>query len=151
MSKLTAKQVLKNKYWIVEQEGEKIATIQAIEDGGFVYVNGEHRKRYPSIKVLSKEHNVNFEPQNILNKNNATQKLEVYGFPVVCKPYNILWDLQHRFPIFTKSKKSKSYLCAGHYLINLNNSWIKSFCPKLITLNRYPFKGPFTSENNFLR
>ena len=58
---LEAKTVLKNKFWIVEQQGEKIATIQAVEDGGFVYASFNEPKRYPTIKLLSKEHNVVFD------------------------------------------------------------------------------------------
>ena len=33
-----AKPVVKNKYWIVESEGNKIATIQAVEGGNVAYV-----------------------------------------------------------------------------------------------------------------
>lgn len=146
MSKLTAKQVLKNKYWIVEQEGTKIANIQAVDDGGFVYVYGENRRRYPSIKLLSMEHNVYFEKSIIDGSKHSNSEFSVYGYPTICKPQNPLWNLKHRFPVFTKTKKSKSYFCAGHYLIKFNEVWIKSFCPKLITLNRYDFKGPFKSE-----
>ena len=53
MIELIAKPILKNKYWIVEEQGEKIATIQAIEEGGFVYVDGASRRIYPSINLLS--------------------------------------------------------------------------------------------------
>ena len=29
------------------------------------------------------------------------------------------------------------------YIIRFENGWVRSFCPKLITLERYPNKGPF--------
>ena len=31
-------------------------------------------------------------------------------------------------------------------IIKFNKGWVKSFCPKAITIDRYPSKGPFKSE-----
>ena len=45
-----AKPVVKNKFWVVENHGQKIATIQARDDGGFVYVHDELREFFPSVK-----------------------------------------------------------------------------------------------------
>ena len=39
MSELIATPIVKNKFWVVEDRGEKIATIQARDDGGFVYAH----------------------------------------------------------------------------------------------------------------
>jgi len=139
---LTAKPVVKNKFWIVEQEGQKIATIQAVDNGGFVYVNDQERKVYPSIKILSRIHNVVFDPA-LTEDQTSTAKTSAYGYPVEKKAYNILWNVKHQFPVFTKSKKSKSFHCAGWYKVKLNGQWVETFCPKLITLNRYEFVGPF--------
>jgi hypothetical protein len=61
MTELIAKPVIKNKFWIVESEGTKVATIQAVEDGGFVYVHDEERQRFPTIKLLTKEYNIVFD------------------------------------------------------------------------------------------
>jgi hypothetical protein len=36
--------------------------------------------------------------------------------------------------------------CAGYYIIRFDKGWVKSHCPKLITLERYPYNGPFKSE-----
>jgi hypothetical protein len=32
------------------------------------------------------------------------------------------------------------------YSIKFDKGWVKSFCPKAITIERYPYKGPFKSE-----
>ena len=141
---LEAKTVLKNKFWIVEHQGEKIATIQAVEDGGFVYASSNERKRYPTIKLLSKERNVVFEEP--AKKSKTVVEHEVHGYPTNCKPWNVLYDVKHQFPIYTKTSKSKSYYCAGHYIIKFNNGWVKSYCPKFITLNRYDYQGPFKTK-----
>ncbi len=145
MTELIAKSVLKNKYWIVEEQGEKIATIQAIEEGGFVYVDGSSRQLYPSIKLLTKDHNIVFDTESKKSKQSAGS-FDAYGYPTSQKPWNVLWDVKHQFPVYTKTSKSKSYYCAGYYIIKFNNGWVKSYCPKFITLNRYEFQGPYTTK-----
>ena len=145
MTELIARPVLKNKFWIVENQGNKVATIQAAEDGGFVYVHAEARERFASIKLLSKARNVVFD--NVVpKKEKLIETHEVHGYPVSQKPWNVLWDVKHQFPVYTKTSKSKSYYCAGYYIIKFNNGWVKSYCPKFITLNRYDFQGPFKSK-----
>jgi hypothetical protein len=82
------------------------------------------------------------------NKVKVTQSLpnECHGYPTSSKPYNAMYDVQRKLPLFTKSNASKSLYCAGYYVIKFDKGWVKSFCPKAITIERYPFKGPFKSE-----
>jgi len=68
---------------------------------------------------------------------------DVHGFPTSCTPHNPLYDVKQKLPLFTKSTKSKSLYCAGFYIIRFDKGWVKSFCPKAITVERYPYKGPF--------
>ena len=57
-----------------------------------------------------------------------------------------MYDVRQKLPLFTKSNTSKSLFCAGYYLIKFNKLWLKSMCPKLITLERYEYQGPFKTE-----
>ena len=54
--------------------------------------------------------------------------------------------LNRSLPLFTKSEKSKSLYCAGYYIIRFDKGWVKSFCPKLITVERYETQGPFKTD-----
>jgi hypothetical protein len=146
MTELIARPVIKNKFWIVESQGTKVATIQAVEDGGFVYVHDEERQRFPTIKLLTKEHNIVFDSANAKKEKAVAEQHEVYGYPVTNRAWNTLWDVKHQFPVYTKTSKSKSYYCAGYYIIKFNNGWVKSYCPKFITLNRYEFQGPYKTK-----
>lgn len=146
MTELIARPVLKNKYWIVESQGNKVATIQAVEDGGFVYVHDDARERFNTIKLLSKAHNVVFDTSVTKKEKSVPEAHEAHGFPVTNKPWNTLWDVKHQFPVYTKTSKSKSFYCAGYYIIKFNNGWVKSYCPKFITLNRYEYQGPFKTK-----
>lgn len=57
-----------------------------------------------------------------------------------------MFDVKRHLPLFTKSNKSKSVYCAGYYIIKFDKGWVKSFCPKLITVERYQYEGPFKTE-----
>lgn len=57
-----------------------------------------------------------------------------------------MYDVRRKLPLFTKSNQSKSLFCAGHYVIKFPKNWVRSFCPKLITIERYEFSGPYLTE-----
>ena len=137
---LLAKAVVKNKCWVVEDNGNKVGTILT-NPYGVVYQHDQTREQFASLKLLSDKYNIVVDktpPKRIITESNT-----VYGYPCEHNANNALWDVKHKLPIFTKGKKSKSFFCAGYYIIKFNNGWVKSYCPKLITLNRYPYAGPY--------
>jgi len=140
---LLAKAIVKNKCWVVEDDyHNKVGTIMT-SPTGVVYQHDQKREHFASLKILSDRYNILVEkapPKKII-----TQPYTVYDYPCEHKPHNILWDVKHKLPIFTKGNKSKSFFCAGYYIVKFNNGWVKSYCPKLITLNRYPYAGPYDS------
>jgi hypothetical protein len=93
--------------------------------------------------LLSKKYNIVFD-----NVKPAKVKVghEAYGFPCSTKPYNQVWDVQRRLPIYSKEPKSKSLFCAGYYAVKFNNAWITEYCPKNITVSRYEYCGPFATK-----
>jgi len=142
---LLAKSVVKNKCWIVEDNGKKIASILANAEG-VTLIKNNGRERFTSLKLLSERYNIivdKTKPQKTI-----TESHDVYGYPCEHSAQNILWNVQHRLPIFTKGNKSKSFFCAGYYIVKFNNGWVKSYCPKLITLNRYPYQGPYAAQDD---
>jgi hypothetical protein len=149
MADRIAKSVVKNKFWVVEDQGHRVATIQAVEDGGFVYVHDDQRERFTSIKILSKQYNITFDKVN--KKSTKAEGNDIYGYPTQSKPHNELYDVTRRLPVYTKTAKSKSYFCAGYYIVQFESHWAKAYCPKLITLNRYPFRGPFATQEQMLQ
>jgi hypothetical protein len=142
MSELKALPVVKNKFWIVEDRDQKVATIQTVDDG-VVWVDGSKREKFASIKLLKDRHKVDFVKATS-TKNDPRD--EVHGFPVNGAHYNDLWDVSRRLPLFTRKPRSRSFYCAGYYIIQHGAAWIREFCPKLITLQRYTYLGPFHDE-----
>lgn len=144
MSELIAKPVIKNKFWVVEDSGNRIATIQARDDGGYAYVHDEQREYFPSVKNLKQKYNIKFGTAEKSKKENTKT---VYEYPITGKAYNQVWDVQRKLPIYSKLPKSKSLFCAGYYLIKVNSTWSEQFCPKNITINRHEYLGPFKTKS----
>lgn len=141
---LEAKPVVKNKFWIVEHGGNKVATIQATPTG-VVLVKGQAREQFVNIKLLSAKYNIKLT-KGSPGKKPAIKSYEIYGFPTDSRPYNQVYDVRKRLPFFTKKLKSKSYYCAGFYAIQLGDEWSTHFCPKGITVSRYPCHGPYRTK-----
>jgi hypothetical protein len=139
-----AKPVLKDKFWIVEQEGVKIGTLSKNEEG-FTLTSAGKINLFKTERQLKKTYGNNFLVANIKTKVGDTSK-DVHGYPTRTIPYNSMFDIQRKLPLFTKSEKSKSVYCAGYYLIKFNVNWLKSYCPKLITVERNDYMGPYKTE-----
>lgn len=142
---MEAKPVVKNKFWIVEEEGQKIATIQAAPDG-VVLVKGTKREKFVNFKLLSAKYNIKIN-KSTKSAKSTKHDYNIYGLPTNTKPCNVVYDVRRRLPFFTKSNKSKSFYCAGYYVVCVNKRWALQFCPKSITISRYKYHGPYkTSE-----
>jgi hypothetical protein len=146
MTELQAKPIIENKFWIVEQDGVKYATLRKNDDKRFVLSNADGVKIFESKKNILQEFGNDFFITKNFKDVSESKPGEIHGYPVSCKPYNVLFDIQRKLPLFTKNVNSKCLYCAGYYVIKYDKNWAKSFCPKLITLQRYEYQGPFKTE-----
>jgi hypothetical protein len=143
---LHAKPIIENKFWIVERDGEKFATLRKNEDNRFVLSNELGIKIYDNKEKLTKEFGRDFFIARIIKESRNALPNEVHGYATSVEPHNAMFDIQRKLPLFTKSSDSKSLYCAGYYVIKFEKGWVKSFCPKLITLQRYEYQGPFKTD-----
>lgn len=146
MTEIHAKPIIQDKFWIVEENGEKIATLRKNEDNRFVMSNELGVKIYDNQESLTKQFGKDFFIAKIVKEAHDSLPNEVHGYTTSTTPFNAMFDIKRKLPLFTKSDDSKSLYCAGYYVIKFDKGWVKSFCPKLITLQRYDFKGPFKTE-----
>jgi hypothetical protein len=141
-----AKVLVPNKSWLLENDGEKLASLSKEKKGYCILFKG-HEYKVQDLKELKERFGITIDERAIKQERRAnTQTTDIYGFPVNGRAFGPLWNVRKRLPIYAKSSKSKSLYCAGYYVIRFRKGWVKSFCPKLITLERYPFKGPFKTE-----
>jgi hypothetical protein len=146
MTDLHAKPIIDDKFWIVEKDGNRFATLRKDEDERFVLSNEAGIKIYPNRESLTRQFGKDFFIAKIVKEKRDAEELEVHDFPTSTIPHNAMFDIKRKLPLFTKSGDSKSLYCAGYYTIKFEKGWVKSFCPKLITLQRYEYRGPFKTE-----
>jgi len=147
MTEIHAKPIVDGKFWIVEQDGNKIATLHKKENNKFILSSTNGEVMFNKKEDLTKEFGKGFFLTSEKVKVTKTEEVkECHGFPTSCTPFNAMYDVQRKLPLFTKSNQSRSLYCAGYYVIKFDKGWVKSFCPKAITIERYPFKGPFKTE-----
>jgi len=144
-TELHAKPIIDGKFWIVEQDGLKIATLHKKENQ-YILSSNNNEVMFNKKEELTTQFGPNFFLSNSNIKVSNVETNECYGFPTSCKPYNAVYDVRRKLPLFTKSDQSKSLYCAGYYTIKFEKGWVKSFCPKVITIERNDHKGPFKTE-----
>lgn len=143
---LHAKPIIENKFWLVEKNGTKFATLRKDDENRFVMSNEQGFEIHNSKESLTEKYGQEFFTVNIVKEADDSMPNEVHGYPTSTIPHNTMYDVRKKLPLFTKSSDSKSLYCAGYYIIRFHKGWVKSFCPKLITLQRYDYQGPFKSE-----
>jgi len=146
MTNLHAKPIIPEKFWIVEKEGTKFATLRKSEDNHFVMSNELGIKVFETKEKLTMEFGKDFFVAKIIKEADNAEPNEVHGYATSAAPHNAMFDVKRKLPLFTKSGDSKSLYCAGYYVIRFDKGWVKSFCPKAITLQRYEYQGPFKTE-----
>lgn len=140
---IKAKPIIKDKFWIVEDDGFRLGTMSRNEDR-YMFSSSVETCFFDNKRQINKRFGY-FVWGEEEAKVSSTDK-DVHGFPTSVTPFNAMYDVKHKLPLFTKSEKSKSMYCAGYYIIRFDKGWVKSFCPKLITIERYESKGPFRTE-----
>lgn len=142
---ITAKPIVKNKFWILQDDSGKIGTVEKSKQGFLLRADGM-AEEFKTIKTIKNKTNIVFE-EDVLEK--EVFENQVNGFPTNCKPYNAVYNVKERLPIFTQKDKSKSWFAAGYYRVTINGVTETMFCPKLILLQRYDYIGPVKTRDGF--
>jgi hypothetical protein len=139
---IVAKPVIPDRYWILKQNDRKVGQIEATDNGLVVKIQNRVAG-YKTIKMASREADIEFTK---LASGAKAVINQVHGFEVTGRVYNPVWDVKHRLPLFTRDTKSKSWYAAGWYMVKQHRAWKAVQHPKLITLQRYTYQGPFHSK-----
>jgi hypothetical protein len=142
---LIALPVVDKQYWILKDNDRKVGNVEACAGGYQVKINNQV-VQYKSIKMVEQRVNIHFESVPKTSKVKKTNL--VHGYPANGRIYNPMWDLQQKLPIYTKTNKSKSWFAAGWYRVKKGRNWATVQDPKLITVQRYPYQGPFYTQED---
>ena len=141
---IVAKPVIDKKFWILQKDNKKVGNVEACPGGYQVTINNSV-EQYKTIRMVQQRTNIHFETEVKASKPDAHL---VHGYPASGRVHNPVWDVPHQLPLYTKTKKSKSWFAAGWYTVKRGRKWKTIQDPKLIALERYAFHGPFYSKQS---
>jgi hypothetical protein len=141
---IIAKPIVKDQFYILTQDDKKVGNIEATGDGFAVRINNKVMP-FKTMAMIRKQVDIEF-PAVGNRPNKEPASYQVQGYPSGSKVYDPIWNVQHKLPLFTKNNKSRSWYAAGWYQVKQRRTWAIVQSPKLITLERYPYQGPFYTK-----
>ena len=146
-------QIIKDKFWILEDAGVKLGTIRKKDDSDFeVIIRNEGIEILSTDALTTKYGSSILEPKLVKRIESVEYGKsidEVLGYPCKHKGFNtVLKDIKGKqVPVYTKTENSKTLYAAGYYGLHFNGVWRNTYCVKLETLENYEFVGPFKSKS----
>lgn len=134
-----------DKFWILKDGNLKIGEVNGTQQGYRLNIKGK-QSLFQTIDALKIKTGIDFS--NKITKR-YTEQNTVHGFPVSKKPYNAMWDIKNKLPLYTTKEDSKSWFAAGYYLVNIKGKWKTILSPKLIILERNDYSGPFKTSPSY--
>jgi hypothetical protein len=140
---IVAKPVIKGQFWILQQDEQKIGNVEAVGGGGYQVRIKDSIAQFKTMKMLESRLPIQFMPAvNVKTQN----RILVHGYQAAGRAYNDIWNVKYKLPLYTKTRKSKSWFAAGWYRVRRGSTWQVVRDPKLITLQRYEYAGPFHTD-----
>jgi hypothetical protein len=138
---IVAKPVVKDQYWILKENNQKVGEIE--KANGELKFKFKDPTRFKTVRMNGRPTDIEFELPVERSESPANY---VHGYEVKGAVFNPVWDVKQKLPLFTREDKSKSWFAAGWYLVRQHRNWKAVQHPKLITLQRYPYQGPYHSK-----
>jgi hypothetical protein len=134
----TAQEVIKDKFWIVNEAHGKVGTLRCLPDGSYEFFD----QRTNEKQILDALDSL-FSVVNRDTETNEDIVKFIKGFPTAT--HNPVEVEHETLPLYIKTLTSKSVMAAGYYIIQFKY-WMPAFCPKHETLEKYPYQGPWATE-----
>jgi hypothetical protein len=137
--------------WLVHRGEQRLGILNKDVQDHYFYINGKELVQFNN-DVEVKEHfgNIKLFDEQI---SEAAQKQDTYyirGYAVdYPDPYALEEghpDYNPDLPLYTKIEGNAVYYAAGYYCINFEKGWKQANGPKLATLEKYGYEGPFKTE-----
>lgn len=131
------KEIIKEKYWIVEGQYGKVGTLRKVDNGHYEFFdqNSNTTELLDSLAGFKSVHTTEI----------SGDLQEYKGLPTNT---SILYPVEDdELPLFKKAKNGKTIFVAGYYILKYEGmGWQHAFCPKLETINKYEHRGPYFTE-----
>lgn len=137
--------------WLVHRGKHRLGILNKDIQEQYTYITGRELVVFDNENQV-REHfgNLSLFEEKI---DQPTQKQDIYYIKGYAVDYEEPFALEHNhpkyskdLPLYTKIEGSDVYYAAGYYCVNFSKGWKHAHGPKLATLEKYGFEGPFKSE-----
>lgn len=147
-------EIVKDKFWILEDAGVKIGTIRKTSMQKFeVIIRDAIGGELLSLDALTLKFGDKIleskQVKKIESVDYGKDLDEVNGFPSKHRAFNkdTVEKSNRTVPTYTKTEKSQVRYAAGYYGLHFTGVWRNAYCVKLETLDTYEFVGPFKTKS----
>ena len=99
-----AKTLVKDKFWIVEENGQKLGTLQKQEDNGWIFLSKlDKRQVFHTQESLFEKFGFRIFSESVVKQEEEksvdkwdvkqAESFDVHGYPFSQKPHNPLWEV----------------------------------------------------------
>jgi len=137
--------------WLVNRGEQHVGILNKDVQNTFTYITGQDIVKFHDETEV-REHFGNVALFEDLDSRDTVVQDDYYvrGYLVdYPEPYIVDEGHPHydeRLPLYTKLEGSDVLYAAGYYCIKFNKGWKYAHGPKLITLEKYGYEGPFHTE-----
>lgn len=136
--------------WLVDTDQGDPALITQRNSGQYVLIHQGSAQTFDTVEQLNaylqEDLRSAAQPPHSWQHN---QQWLVQGYPVShADPVEVEDHSDANLPLFAKRTGTDVRMCAGYYCVKSGTGWRGVFCPKLSTLNRCQWLGPFRSAEH---
>ena len=137
--------------WLVHQGERKLGILNKDIQENYTYNTGKELVKFNN-KSQAKQYfgNIKLFEEKIEEPAQRDEEFYIKGhlvdYPTPCAIDPTHVDYNEQLPLYTKIDGSDVYYSAGYYCINFEKGWKHAHGPKLATLEKYGFEGPFRTE-----
>ena len=147
----TVLQQISDVAWLVHQGPSKLGILNKDVQEHYTFITGKDLvKFYDQGEVVEHFGNINLFNEVINSLTKTAERVFIKGFEIDYENPLIIDssdpDYMEDLPIYAKIEGKGIYYAAGYYCINFEKGWKKSHGPKLATLLKYGYEGPFKTE-----
>jgi hypothetical protein len=144
-------ELVKNKFWILEDAGVKVGLIRRVNENCFDLYGTRVWEDPRNVSLSSLEEQFGkgiLTPKEIVKSisvDYGETLTDVLGYPAKHAAHNVkhIEVKGKQVPTYTKSASSEVRYAAGYYGLQFASMWKNAYCVKLGTLDEYNFIGPF--------
>lgn len=136
--------------WLIMTDTQEKIGLLSEDPKGLVLMAKETTQRFRDRDEISGFFDVRdlFSMENAIIEPEPVNKYYIKGYPVnFDTPYEVdPEDKISPLPLYSKTPGSDVYHCAGYFCVLFPKGWVRGYCPKYSTLQKYEHHGPFKTE-----